>query len=113
MEKKVTDVHIYKITKFLPNWKFVLKILGLEGQIIKDIEGRYHNAEDQRSEALTRWVEQAGAQATYRRVYTALRELEEHEAADKVKELVGGKVCTIVELMFWYFEYILKCTFIS
>ena len=97
MDKRVTDVHIFRIASFLPKWKAVLRLLGLEGQIIRDIEGRYHNAaEDQRSEALNRWVRTAGPQATYRKIYTALSELDEHEAAEKVKTLAGGKVCVCV-----------------
>ena len=96
MDKKVTDVDIDKIADFLPKWKAVLKLLGLEGQIIRDIEGRYRNAEDQRSEALNRWVRTAGPQATYRKIYTALCELDEHDAAEKVKTLAGGKVCVCV-----------------
>ena len=93
MDKKVTDVHIFRIASFLPKWKTVLRLLGLEGQIIRDIEGRYYNAEDQRSEALNRWVRMAGPQATYRKICTALFELDEHEAAEQVKTLAGGKEC--------------------
>ena len=96
MDTKVTIVHINKIAKFLGNWKVVLETLGLESQILEDIESKYHKPEEQRSEALNRWVRKAGPQATYRKIYNALCDLEENEAAEKVKELVGGKVCVYV-----------------
>ena len=43
----------------------VAKRLGLEREIVKDIEDRYRDGEDQRSEALMKWVEKEGPQATY------------------------------------------------
>ena len=90
MDKKCTDLHIAKIATFLPKWKVVAKLLGLEGQIISDIEGRYRNPEDQRSEALMRWVGRAGPRATYKMLYNVLCDLEENDAAEKVKELMRG-----------------------
>eukprot|EP00731_Ephydatia_muelleri_P005503 Em0002g1679a len=87
MDKKVTDAHLVKIAKFLPKWKVVSKLLGLEGQIVKDIEDRYRSGEDQRSEALMKWVGKEGGRATYGKLYGVLLEMEEGEAAEKVKEL--------------------------
>ena len=99
MDKQCTVLHIAKIATFLPKWKVVAKLLGLEGQIIRDIEDRYPNGEDQRSEALTKWVGMKGLQATYRKIYDILCELEEVEAADKVKELTTG-VCVCVFILY-------------
>ena len=96
MDAKVTDAHMFRIAKFLPRWKAVLKLLGLEAQTIRDIEGGYPNPEDQRSEALSQWVQKVGAQATYSKIHGVLCDLEENDAADKVKELVPrGKVCVL------------------
>ena len=91
MDKKVTDAHLVKIAKFLPKWKVVSKLLGLEGQIVKDIEDRYRSGEDQRSEALMKWVGKEGGRATYGKLYGVLLEMEEGEAAEKVKELTRGR----------------------
>ena len=87
MDKQCTVLHIAKIATFLPKWKVVAKLLGLEGQIIRDIEDGYPNGEDQRSEALMKWVGMKGPQATYRKIYDILCDLEEMEAAEKVKKL--------------------------
>ena len=91
MEKKVTDAHVVKIAKFLPKWKAVSKLLGVESEIVKDIEDRYGNGEERRTEALMKWVGKEGPRATYRKLYDVLIEMEEGEAAEKVKELTRGK----------------------
>ena len=90
MDKKCTDLHIANIAMFLPKWKVVAKLLGLEGQIINDIEERHPNPERQRSEALTRWVREAGPQATYQKLYEVLCARKENDAAEKVNELALG-----------------------
>ena len=90
MDKQCTFLHIATMATFLPKWKVVAKLLGLEGQIIRDIEDGYPNGEDQRSEALMKWVGMKGPQATYRKIYDILCDLEEMEAAEKVKELTSG-----------------------
>ena len=95
MDKQCTVRHIAKIATFLPKWKTVANLLELEGKIISDIEDRYPNGEDQRSEALMKWVGMKGPQATYSKIYNTLCELEEMEAAEKVKELTTG-VCMCV-----------------
>eukprot|EP00731_Ephydatia_muelleri_P009323 Em0004g1661a len=87
MDKQCTNLHMAKIAAFLPKWKVVTKLLGLEEQIIRDIENRYPNGEDQRLEALMKWVGLKGPQATYRNIYDTLGDLEEMEAAAKVKKL--------------------------
>ena len=76
MDKKVTDAHLTKIAKFLPKWKVVTKRLRLEGEMVKDIEDRYRDGEDQRLEALMKWVGRFGPPATYGKVYDVLDELE-------------------------------------
>ena len=46
MDTKITDVDLAKIAKFLPKWKVVPRLLGLEAEIVKDIEDRYRDGED-------------------------------------------------------------------
>eukprot|EP00731_Ephydatia_muelleri_P000560 Em0001g560a len=92
MDKKVMDAHLAKIAKSLPRLKVVAKLLGLEGQMVKDIEDRYRDGEDQRLEALMKWVGKEGPQATYGKLYDVLREMEEGEVAEKVKELTRGNL---------------------
>ena len=92
MDTKITDAHLAKIAEFLPKWKVVARLLGLEPQMIKDIEDRYRDGEDQRSEALWKWVRKEGPQATYRKLYDVLQKMEKGEAAEKVKELTQGNV---------------------
>eukprot|EP00731_Ephydatia_muelleri_P005923 Em0003g171a len=87
MDRKVTDAHLAKIAKFIPKWKAVTMRLGLEGEMVKYIEDRYRDGEDQRLEALMKWVGKDGPQATYGKIYDVLRDMEEGEAAEKVKEL--------------------------
>ena len=92
MDKQCTDLHIAKIATFLPRWKVVAKLLGLERQSIEDIEDQYPNSSnDQRSEALMMWVRLKGHQATYQNIYDTLYRLEEMDAANKVKNLVTGE----------------------
>ena len=90
MDKKVTDTHLAEIAKFLLKWKVVTMRLGLEGQMVRDIEDRYRDGEGQRLEALMKWVEKDGPQATYRKIYDVMRDMEEGEAAEQVKELTKG-----------------------
>ena len=89
MDRKCTIAHITRIATFLPRWKTVASLLGLENQVIEDIKRHYAVPEERRSEALTRWVARTGSQATYQRIYDALRELDEMEAAEMVKDLTG------------------------
>mgnify|MGYP003473335635 FL=1 len=109
MDKIVTGAHLVKIAKFLPKWKVVAKLLGLEGEIVKDIENRYPNGEDQRYEALMKWIEKNGPQATYEKLHNVLLEMEEGEAAEKVKELTRGNVfgarwcCTKLHMVIAYY----------
>ena len=101
MDTQCTVLHIAKIATFLPKWKVVAKLLGLESQIITDIEDRYPNGEDQRSEALMKWVGLKGPQATYRKIFDTLCDLEEMDAAKNVKKLATGVcVCCVVVLLF-------------
>ena len=44
--------------------------------MVKDIEDRYRDGEDQRLEALMKWVGRFGPPATYGKVYDVLDELE-------------------------------------
>ena len=90
MDRKVTDADLTEIAKFLPKWKVVARLLGLEGQMVRDIEDRYRDGEDQRLEALMKWVGKDGPQATYRKIYDVLLDNEEGEAAEQVKELTRG-----------------------
>ena len=84
--------HLAKIAKFLPKWKVVARLLGLEAEIVKDIEDRYRDREDQRSEALMKWIGKEGSQATYGKLYDILLKVDEGETAEMVKELTRGKV---------------------
>ena len=69
--------------------------LGLEKQLVTNIEGQYHDAKEQRYEALTLWVRKE-SQATYRKMYDILCDLEEKEAAEKVAELSRGQYYILV-----------------
>ena len=90
MDTKCTDLHIAKIARLLPMWKNVVELLGLETQLVADIDGRYTDPEEQRSEALTRWVAKEGSKATYKKIYDVLCDLQHKEAAEKVQELTKG-----------------------
>ena len=92
MDGKCTDLHISMVAKFLPEWKAVASQLGLERQQAADIVDQYHDAEEQRYEALTRWVRREGSQATYRKIYDALCDMGEMEAAEKVAEITRGQI---------------------
>lgn len=58
----------------------------------KGIEDRYCDGEDQRSEALMKWVGKDGPQATYMKLHNVLLDMEEREAAEMVKKLARGNV---------------------
>ncbi|KAL5503492.1 hypothetical protein EMCRGX_G010449, partial [Ephydatia muelleri] len=92
MDTKCTDLHISKIAEFLPQWKHMARLLGLENQRIQDFEDRYDDEIEQRSAALREWVRKEGSQATYRKIYNALCALEEKDAAEKVLELIVTKL---------------------
>ena len=99
------DAHLAKIAKSLPRWEVVAKLLGLESQMVKDIEDRYRDeSEDQRLEALMKWIGKEGPQATYGKLYDVLREMGEGEVAEKVKELMRGNLkrafCANWKIMF-------------
>ena len=86
-------MHIEKIAALLPKWKEVAMQLGLESQLIADIEGQYCDPKEQRFDALTQWRRNEGSQATYQKIYDVLCHLEENEAAEKVIELFKGQIC--------------------
>lgn len=92
MDKKVTDAHVTKIAALLSRWNVAAKlhVLGLDDEIAKDIEDRYRNGEDQRSEALMKWVRKQSPQATYGILYDVLQEMEEADAAEMVMKLTKG-----------------------
>lgn len=100
MDTKLSDLHIAKIATFLPKWKHVAGQLGVGSEIIKDIEVRYPNPEDQRSEALKKWVGQDGSQATYKKLRDVLCELDEKNAAEEVEKLKVEKLAEVGLVLF-------------
>ena len=64
--------------------------LGLEAEIVRDIEDRYRDGEVQRFQALMKWFGKDGPQATYGKIYDVMQDMEEGEAAEQVKELTRG-----------------------
>ena len=60
--------------------------------MIADIKCKCRNPMEQSLKALTQWMRKEGSQATYKRIYDALRDLDEKEAAEKVVELTKGQI---------------------
>lgn len=92
MNNKCADMHLETIATFLPKWKAVARQLGLESRMIADIKGQCRNPMEQSLEALTQWMKKEGSQATYKKIYDALCDLDEKEAAEKVVELTKGQI---------------------
>ena len=84
---KIVDADISKIAGSLPHWQIVARKFSFGEQNIEDIEHLYQQAEDRRVRFLIRWIEKNGSKATYVELYTALVDLDEQGAADKIREI--------------------------
>ena len=104
MEEKCSVAILCKIAKFLPKWRSVARLFGLDEQIIRDIEEKYHQQEDQREEMLVKWVNTQGNMASCKKIYDALVELEEKEAAEKISSMFGMHMmhCVLVLVCMYY-----------
>ena len=88
MDSQCSVPHTLKIAEFLPRWKFVGRQLGLSEQQLDDLKAQYPEPKEMRGEMLAKWVATSGPRATYRKLYDILVELEEGDAAEKVRRLV-------------------------
>ena len=106
MEEKCSIEVLCKIAKFLPKWRFVARLFRLDEQIIRDIEEKYPQQEDQRMEMLVKWVNMQGNMASCKKIYDALLELEEKEAAEKISSIFGMHMICCVLVLVCVFENI-------
>ena len=88
MDSRCSVAHVVKIAEFLPRWKFVGRQLGLSEQQLDDLKAQYPDPAETRGEMLAKWVAISGPQATYKKLYDILVELDEGDAAEKVRRLV-------------------------
>ena len=84
---QIADDHILDIARNLPEWQIVARKLGFGTQDIADIE-RNNEKPGARTVFLRKWIEKDGTNATYAKLYKALKEMNEHGAADCVYEIL-------------------------
>ena len=71
----------------LPQWQNVARKLGFGEQEIGYIETNSGSSEDQRKAFLRKWIGKNGISATYEKLCTALLQLGEYGAAEKIGEI--------------------------
>ena len=84
---KISDADIANVAGSLPNWQLVAKKLGFGGEDIEDIETSHRAPADQRKAFVRKWIWKNGKAATYGKLCTALEELDEQGAAEKIREI--------------------------
>ena len=88
---KIADADISRVAGNLPHWQIVASKLGFGGQEIQDIETEHRASADQRMAFLRKWIWKNGTKATYGKLCTALEELGEHGAAERIGEIASER----------------------
>lgn len=71
--RKVTDVHIEKISRsFCRKWRSLPSHLELDDIVVCDVERDSASEKDKRNKFFTEWKEAKGSDATYTKLITAL-----------------------------------------
>ena len=86
---QIPDADISRVAAILPNWQLVASKLGFGEHNIEDIETYHQQPEDGRIAFVRQWITKNGTKATYIKMYTALEELGEQGAANKIREIIA------------------------
>ena len=83
----IPNADISRVAGNLPQWQMVARKLGFGEQEIGYIETNSGAPEDQRKAFLKKWIGKNGISATYYKLCTALLQLDEYGAAEKIREI--------------------------
>ena len=90
LDMECSKEHIYIIAKFNFDWRTVGRRL-IAAKTINDIDREEHSEQDKRDRMLERWLEIKGPEATYRRLITVFKDVENNQVAEEVRKLVEGR----------------------
>jgi hypothetical protein len=84
----VSDIHIAQLAKSVTEWQELAPFLGLSRAEIKEIVAEYRGGlKLQTREALGKWKEKNGREATYQNLIKIFRKQDRVDLADKVEDL--------------------------
>lgn len=90
-EKEVSDKHITCF--FCEEWKKLPPYLDLEATVAGDLERDFKTEEERREALLKKWKKRKGFEATYKKLITALLEINCREEAEQVCKLLSISAC--------------------
>ena len=88
LDSQVNDIHLALIARDLKRWEELAPLLGLTEAQEEEVRGTFRDYGDQKREALRRWRQIKGSDATYRQLIITLCRIENVELADKVATMV-------------------------
>ena len=93
MNKEISDLHLEEIARETCTcWRSLPPHLGIETNLVKDIERDFSKEVDRRRELFDQWKQRKGSEATYRNLVKALLYLKERRDADYVCKLLRQTV---------------------
>ena len=88
LDSRVSDSHLAQIARDLKRWEELAPLLGLSGAQEEEVRGTFRHYGDQKREALLKWRQMKGSEATYRQLIIALCCVQNVELADKDRKSV-------------------------
>ena len=90
VDKQITDKHIEVISRSsCGKWRSLPAHLELESIVIDDIDHQPVDEDEKRNKFFTTWKTKKGAEATYKKLISALQTIECNEAAECVCKLLS------------------------
>ena len=87
--KIVTSYHLDVISlRYSEYWKFLISQLGLEDNVVGDIDCKPIDEKEKRREFFREWKQRKGSEATYERLLLALLKCEQRQDAENVCKLL-------------------------
>ena len=113
LDSPVSDLHIAQLATEIKTWEVLAPIFGLTEAEEKEI---CHNNRDdyrlQKREAIRKWKQKCGGNATYRQLIISLCCIQHFDTADKVKEMLLPKTsdaATPKSYLESFREYLVEC----
>ena len=88
LDSRVSDIHLAQIARDLKKWEGLVPLLGLTEAQEEEVRSTFRDYGDQKREALLKWRQMKGNEATYRQLIIALCCVQNIELADKVATLL-------------------------
>ena len=112
LDSRVSDIHLAQIARDLKKWEGLVPLLGLTEAQEEEVRSTFRDYGDQKREALRRWRQMKGTEATYRQLIIALCCVQNIELADKVATLlIPQEASKVPPVGVWqsFREYLIDC----